>query len=160
MSLDNVTLDNLASTDTAVVRALGSRETTRGPAEGTAIEIEESVLLLETEPRLVVGVGLHDLVAVMAVVVLVGGTIGVPALGKNDNVGGTAERIGEDGAGAQVDIGVVAGGLVSGRTIEVPDGEIFGLPLLFLECLQTSSLAELHNKSTCGSFVEYGICPW
>lgn len=83
MSLDDVTLDNLARADAAVVRALGSGETVLGPAIGTVVKIEKGVLLLKTEPRLVGGMGLHQLGALMAVVVLVGGAIVVPALGKN-----------------------------------------------------------------------------
>lgn len=73
----------------------------------------------------------------MSVVVLVGGTIGVPALGENDDVGGATEGIGEDGARAEVDIGVVAGGLVGGRAIKVPDGEVLGLVLLLRESLES-----------------------
>lgn len=133
VSLNDITHDNLASTNTAVVRALGSRETTSGPAERSVIEVKEGVLLFETEPGLVVSVGLHDLFAFVAVVVLVGGSIGVPALGENNDVGGTTEGIRVDGAGAEVDIRVVTGGLLGGRTIEVPDGEILSLVLGLLE---------------------------
>jgi hypothetical protein len=71
----------------------------------------------------------------VAVVELVRGAIGVPALGEDDDVGGAAEGVGEDGAGAQVDIRVVAGGLLGGGAVEVPDGEVFGLPLLLLQGL-------------------------
>lgn len=73
----------------------------------------------------------------MSVVVLVGSTIGVPALGENDDVGGATEGIGEDGARAEVDVGVVAGGLVGGRAIKVPDGEVLGLVLLLRESLES-----------------------
>lgn len=112
-----------------------SRETTRGPAEGAVVEIEESVLLLKTEPGLVVGVGLHDLGALIAEVVLVGGAVGVPALGQDDDVGRAAEGVREDGARAEVDVGVVTRGLVGGGTVEVPDGEVLRLPLLGIEGL-------------------------
>lgn len=135
VSLDDVTHDNLASTDTAVVRTLGSGETTGGPAKRSVIEIKEGVLLLETEPGLVVSVGLHNLGTFVAEVELVGGSIGVPALSKDDDVGGTAEGIGVDGARAKVDIRVVAGGLLGRGTIEVPDGEVFSLVVGFLQGL-------------------------
>lgn len=82
-----------------------------------------------------VGVSLHDLGALMAVVVLVGGAVGIPALGEDDDVGGAAEGIGVDGAGAQVDIGVVTGSLLGGGTVEVPDRKVGGLPVLLVECL-------------------------
>lgn len=97
--------------------------------------VEEGVLLLETEPWHVLGIGLHDLGALMAVVVLVGGAVGVPALGQDDDVGGAAEGVGVDSARAEVDVGVFAGGLVGGRAVKVPDGKIFGLVVALLERL-------------------------
>jgi hypothetical protein len=111
VSLDDVALHDLAGADTAVVGALGSRETVCGPAIGTVVEVEESVLLLETEPRLVLGVLLHQLRSLMAVVELVRGPVGVPALGKDDDVGRATEGVGEDGNGLEVDIGVLTRGL-------------------------------------------------
>lgn len=72
----------------------------------------------------------------MAVVVLVGGAVGVPALSQDDDVGGATEGVGEDGAGAEVDVGVVTGGLLGGGAVEVPDREVLGLPLLLVECLE------------------------
>lgn len=73
----------------------------------------------------------------MAEVVLVGGAIGVPALSKNNDVRGAAERIGVDGARAQVDIGVVTRGLVGRGAIEVPDREVFRLVVLLGESLSS-----------------------
>jgi len=133
MGLDDVTLDNLAGTDTAVVVTLRSRETSGRPAVRAVVEVEEGILLLKTEPGHVLGKGLHDLHAVMSVVVLVGGAIGVPALGEDDDVGGATEGIGEDGGRSEVDIGVVTGGLESGGTIKVPDGKVFRLVVLRLK---------------------------
>lgn len=106
MSLNDITLDDLAGTDTAVVGTLGGGETVGGPAIRPVGDIEESVLLLKTEPGLVLSVGLHDPVSLVAVVELVGGAIGVPALGKNEDVvtTGGAERIGEDSDGFQLRI--------------------------------------------------------
>ena len=49
---DDVTAGHLGATDAAVVRTLRSRETGLGPAVGTAVLVE-GVLLLDTEPRLV-----------------------------------------------------------------------------------------------------------
>ena len=48
MAVDDVALNNLSGADTAVVRALGSRETVGGPSVGAVGEIEEGVLLLKT----------------------------------------------------------------------------------------------------------------
>lgn len=68
--------------------------------------VKNGVLLLETEPGLVLIVGLHDLVALMAVVVLVGSAIGIPALSQNNDVGAAAEGVRVDGTGAEVDVRV------------------------------------------------------
>ena len=48
MAVDDITLNNLAGANTAVVRALGGREAIARPAVGAVVEIEEGVLLLET----------------------------------------------------------------------------------------------------------------
>lgn len=82
----------------------------------------------------------------MSVVVLVGSAIGVPALGEDDDVGRAPEGIGEDGAWSEVDIGVVAGGLAGGRTIEVPDGEVLGLPVLLLESLENRHVSQVARR--------------
>jgi hypothetical protein len=68
------------------------------------VEVEESVLLLKTEPGLVGGVGLHQLGSLVAVVELVGGAVGHPALGEDEDVVVEAEGVAEDSDGAQVDI--------------------------------------------------------
>lgn len=111
-------------TSSTVVRALGTGETALGPAERSTIRIEEGVLLLQTEPRLRVLCLVHDLLRVMAVVGLVGSAIVVVALGKNEDVVTSTERVLEDGSGAKVYIRVVARGLVSGRAVKIPDAEL------------------------------------
>lgn len=72
-------------------------------------------------------VRLHELSTLMAVVIFVWGSIGVPALGDNQDVGCTAERIGVDGDGSEVDVRVVTRGLAGRGTVEIPLGEIFNL---------------------------------
>lgn len=79
-------------------------ETALGPAIGPVILAEEGVFLLETEPGFPLLVSLHDLRALMTVVVLVGGAITVPAIGENEDVGGSEERVGVDCYGLKVDI--------------------------------------------------------
>jgi hypothetical protein len=111
VGLDDVAAVDLASADTTVVRSLGAGEAALGPAVGAVVHVEEGILLLEAEPRLLLLVGLGQLVALIAVVVGVGGAVGVPALADDEDVGGQAEGVWEDGDGAQVDVGVVAGGL-------------------------------------------------
>lgn len=120
VGLDEVTGEDLAGTSTTVVRTLGAGETTLGPAVRAVVHVKERVLLLETEPGLLVSDLGHDLVAVVSVVGLVGGAIVVEALGKNDDVVTTTEGVGVVGGGAEVDIRVTTGGLVGGGTVEVP----------------------------------------
>lgn len=124
VSLDDVTAVDLAGTNTTVVGTLGTGETTTGPAVGPAISAEKSVLLLEAEPELLLGVGLHQTGGVVTEVELVGAAIGIPGLAENKDVVTLAEGIGEDRDGADVDIGVVSGGLAGGGTVEVPFGEL------------------------------------
>lgn len=58
-------------------------------------------------------VSLHKLGSLMSVVELVWGSISVPALSDNQDIGSTTEWIWENSDGAEVDIGVVAWGLTS-----------------------------------------------
>jgi hypothetical protein len=107
-------------TGAAVIRTLGARESTLGPAVRRAIGIEQGVFLLETEPRLL-GLGLiHDFLGMMAVVGPVGCAVIIVALGENEDIVASAEWILEDSSGTKVDIGVMTGCLVGGRTIEIP----------------------------------------
>ena len=108
-------------TSTAVVRALGTRETALGPTIGGAVEVEKGVLLLDTEPGNLVLGEFHDLGGMVAVVSAVGGAVTVVALGKDEDVVAAPEGVLEDGGRAEVDIGVATGRLVGGRTVEVPD---------------------------------------
>lgn len=132
MGLDNVTAVYLASTDTTVVRALGTGETTLGPSVWFAILIKESVLLLETEPRLLVLVGLHELGTFVAVVEFVGSTVRVPALSQDEDVVAATEWIREHSDGTEVDIRILTWSLSGGRPVEVPFRKILnGFGCLF-----------------------------
>lgn len=111
MSLDDVTAEDLAGAYTAVVGTLGSGETVLGPAVRPAELVEKSVLLLETEPELVLLVLLEDDGSIVTVVVRVGATIRHVGLAHDENVVAETEGVGVVRNGAQVDIGVVAGRL-------------------------------------------------
>ena len=120
MCLDDISAENLSSTNTTVVWALGTWETVGGPAVGSIGHVKKGVLLLKTKPWLVDAMGLHELGTLVAIVELVGGSIWVPALSNHQDVWGTTEWIREDGNGAKIDIGVVAWSLASGAAVEVP----------------------------------------
>ena len=80
--------------------------------------------MLKTEPGLVFLGELHDLGGMMAVIGPVGSTIVVVALGKDEDVVATTERVLEDGGGPQVDIRVATRSLVGGRAVEVPHTQL------------------------------------
>lgn len=125
VGLNNVSSKDLAGSDTTVVGALGSGETALGPSDGVIALVEHGVLLLDSEPDDLLLVGAHELGALVSVVELVGGSVVVPALGQNNNVVASSERIGVDGGGSEIDIRVVAGSLICGGAVKVPLGEVF-----------------------------------
>lgn len=122
-------------TSTAVVRTLRAGETTLGPTEGSAVNVEEGVLLLDTEPGDDVLREVHGLLGVVTVVGHVGGAVVVVALCEDEDVVALAEGVLEDGSGAEVDVGIVAGGLVRGGTVEVPDAKLADVGHLLLDGL-------------------------
>lgn len=63
MSLDEISGENLARTDTTVIRALGTWETHLGPTVRLLVGVKEGVLLLETEPGFLGCRGVHGLLA-------------------------------------------------------------------------------------------------
>ena len=89
-------------TSTAVVWALRSGETAFWPAEWSAIHVEQSVLLLQTEPRDVVLGQIHDLLRVVAVVGPVRGAVIVVALREDEDVVTATEGVLEDGSSTEV----------------------------------------------------------
>lgn len=60
----------------------------------------------------------------MTVVGPVGGSVVVVGLGEDKYVISTTEGVLEDGGGSEVDVRVVAGGLVGGRAVEIPDTKL------------------------------------
>merc|ERR1712055_745240 len=70
VSFHNVPAIHVAGTNSAVVRALGSRETILGPSEGVTILVKKGVLLLNSKPWVVVLGLLHNLCALLPLVSL------------------------------------------------------------------------------------------
>lgn len=86
VGLDDVTAEDLAGTDTAVVGALGSGETVLGPAIWPAGDVEEGVFLLKAEPDVVVLVLVQNDGGIVAVVVLVRLSVGAIGLAHDEDV--------------------------------------------------------------------------
>lgn len=163
--LDNVSAKDLARSDTTVVWTLGSGETALGPAIWPALKVEERVLLLETEPELVLLVCLHDDGSIVAEVECIGLAIRHPGLGKHEDVVTATEGIGEGSDRSEVDVRVVPWGLGSRRAVKVPllegldgffglvDGSLGPVPVLhvlfLVESLQARTLAWPHGGGVC-----------
>jgi hypothetical protein len=124
VSFDEVTCVDLPGAGTAVVGALGARESTFRPTVWGTVDVEQGVLLLKTEPGFVVLREVHDLGGMVTVIGLVGSAVVVVTLGEDDDVVTFTEGVLEDGSGPQVDIGVATGGLVGGGTVEIPDTQL------------------------------------
>ena len=136
MRLDEITAVDLSTSHSAVVRSLRSWETTLGPAIWPAVMAEKCVLLLETEPDVVLGVGLHQSSGFVAVVELVGGSIWIPGLAHDQDIVTQSDGIWVHGDRSDVDIGVVAWRLAGRGPVEVPFGKVVDATRLLLEGLQ------------------------
>lgn len=104
MCFDDIPTVDLAGSHTAVVRPLGSRETAFRPAIRPVKLVQKSVFLLETKPDVVLGVGIHQSLGFMTVVVFVGASIRIPGLAEDEDIFALTEWIGVDGDGADVDV--------------------------------------------------------
>ena len=124
VSLDNVTAIDTVGANTAIVWALWAWVPTLWPAVWPAICAKKSVFLLQTEPGLVLGMGFHQSGGIVAIVELVRGAIVVPALAHDNDVVTLAEGIWVHSCWAEIDIGVIAWGLLGRGTVEVPFWEI------------------------------------
>jgi hypothetical protein len=77
----------------------------------------------------------------MTIVRSVRRAIVVVALGKDEDIVTATEGVFKDGGGAEVDVGVVARGLVRRRTIKVPDTELADVGDLLIYSLDKFRLA-------------------
>src|SRR5690606_10069526 len=118
--LDDLTAPDLVGAHTAVVRTLRAGEAALGPAERPAV-LQERVLLLDAEPRLLFGVLLRDLDTRRTGVGGVRGHVGQQDLAHHEDVVAAADRIGEDGDRAEHAVGLAARRLVGARPVEAPD---------------------------------------
>lgn len=125
-----------------------TREATLGPTIRGTVHVEEGVFLLDTEPGHLLLSKVHDLRSMVTEVGAVGSAVAVVALGENKDVVAAPEGVLEDGSRAEVDVGVVTGRLVRGRTIEVPDPQGADVGHLLGDCLGTRSQCPPPRLST------------
>ena len=124
MGLDNLAAKRGVGSNGAVVGALGSGESTLGPAEGPLVSGEHGVLLLEAVPGGLLFALLEDLLSVDTHVVRMGLAVGEPGVAHDKDVVSTTEGIGVNGAGPDEDLRVTSGSLAGRRSIVVPLGKI------------------------------------
>ena len=63
MSFDDVSAVDFVGTNSAVIRTLRTRESTLGPTERVTVHVQQSVLLLDAEPRTLFSRHVHHLLA-------------------------------------------------------------------------------------------------
>jgi hypothetical protein len=108
---------------------------TNGPSVGGTFVLKENVFLFETEPGFLINGFLKDLSGIISEVGLGRGLeVRVVGFAKNQisfflSVGTfvVSERIRAEINGLEDNFRALSGGLTSGRTIVVPDGEVFNL---------------------------------
>ena len=79
---------------------------------------------------------IHKPHSFVTIVELVGGSIGIPGLAHDQDIVAAAERIGEEGAGPNIDVGIVARSLASRRAIKVPLWKVFPAARFLGKCLK------------------------
>ena len=126
VQLDDLASGHLVAAYTAVVGALGGGVAEHRPAERATV-LEEGVLLLDAEHRLLVGVLLDHLTQLGPGVGGMGGEVGELHLAHDQLVVGAPQRVGDDEDRAEHAVGVVAQGLVGARPVETPDAWILAV---------------------------------
>ena len=116
---------HLVGSDSAVVGALGAGEAALGPPEGVLILVEDGVLLLDAEPRVLILGLLHDLIALFPLVCLRGALVVLEGLAEHELIFATTEGVGVHGHGGEVSVGVLAHGLASRGAVIVPNGKLW-----------------------------------
>ena len=123
VGLDDVTAEHLVGADAAVVAALRGGEAALREPVGAAL-LEEVVLLLDAEDRLLVLVLVGDRDAGGAGVARVRRHVDVEDLAEHEDVVATTDGVGAREHGLQDAVGLVAGSLVRAGAVEAPDGQL------------------------------------
>jgi len=134
VSVSDDSTEAVVGTYTAVVGALRARVAIVGPAERPGGELSlganESVLLLDTVPRLLCSFSVKDFLGVNSEVCVcrlelcAGGVLPLVGLGHDEEVVSLSKGVTVHGHGLHDDLRVVRGGLVAGGAIVVPLGEV------------------------------------
>mmetsp|Transcript_809 Transcript_809/g.1539 ORF Transcript_809/g.1539 Transcript_809/m.1539 type:complete len:215 (-) Transcript_809:5-649(-) len=124
MRVAQLTPKNAVCTVATVVWALRTGETRFGPAKRVAVQVEKSVLLLDSEPRLLIGNFVHDFDRVRASVAGNRLTLWRVALAHHQQVIASTERILVHRDRLEKYLRVIAWRLHRGRPVKVPHRQI------------------------------------
>ena len=134
MGVGDDSAEAVVSSNGAVVGALWSRVAIVGPAQRPSRELglcaHQRVLLLDAEPGLFFRAGVEDFLGVNSEVCicwlerLAGAVCPVVSFGHDDDVVSLSEWVSEECYGLHDDFRVVSGGLVTGRSVVVPLGNV------------------------------------
>lgn len=120
MGLNDLTTDYLVSSDAAVVRTLWAWEAVFRPTEWPAVKVEESVLLLDTEPRILLLDGFHRQVRAIPLVRFCRRLITVVGITEHKFVVTTTERIVVNGHRIEINFTIRTIGLIRRAAIVCP----------------------------------------
>lgn len=120
VSLDDLAADHLIGADAAVIGALRTGEAVLRPTKRPAIEIQESVLLLDAEPGILVLDGFHRLVRNASLVRLRRRLVAVVGVAEHEFVFTATEGIIINGYWIKIYVTVGAVSLICRATIVSP----------------------------------------
>jgi hypothetical protein len=138
---------------------LRAGETTLWPAVWSTVYIKKGIFLLNTKPRYGLFGELHDLICMVAVVCLVGGTITIKTFGEDKDVVATTERVSKDSARTEVYVRVVTGSLIGGGAIEIPRAKLGDIGHLLIDGLKTEWSSVIDVKKMCQPTVVFERTP-
>merc|ERR1711936_1224194 len=124
VSFHDVSSVHISSTDSTVVWPLGSWETILGPTKGVAVLAQQSVLLFNAKPGMLVLCFLHNLITSFPVVGLSRLLVVLVRLAHHHDVVAAPERILVHLYRVQVRVRVTAFSLIARAPIIVPDREV------------------------------------
>lgn len=120
VSLDDLTTDHFVGANAAIIGALRAREAVLGPTKRPAIEIQQSVLLLDTKPGILILDRLHRLVRAIPLIRFRRRLVAVIRVAENELVVTATEWIIVNGHRVQEYIAVGAISLVRRAAIVRP----------------------------------------
>merc|ERR1719244_511438 len=135
VSLNNISAINPASSNPAVVRSLWARETILGTTKWMTILIQESVLLFNSKPRVLVFSLFHHLKTSLPLVGICGLLVVFVSLTHYQNVVSKSEWVRVHLDRVQVGVGVTSLSLISGASIIIPDRQFCNIIGLLLQGL-------------------------